>query len=226
MPEAAEPPESTRGDAGSLLGLHTPGSKLGMREGIVSDAGTLDGGMGLSPDELRAIEDAIRAGDDSESCERYAEVEQPGTAGTLKINFFTRTYEGFWGPENCGAVWIEDDEGQYVATPAIWAEQRIRNLFIWDARRCESDFPDVISSATLPDHARPHEMTWNGKTHGGDDAPDGTYVLNIEVTEDEFNYGRRLEVPFEKGSEPFRLEPEEGDSVHMLVLEYTPKASQ
>jgi hypothetical protein len=50
-------------------------------------------------------------------------------------------------------------------------------------------------------------------------------VLNIEVTEDEFDYGRRTEVPFEWGPDAFTLRPdaaELGESVHDLTLTFAP----
>jgi hypothetical protein len=104
----------------------------------------------------------------------------------------------------------------------IWAGVRRRNIFIWNARRCQSDGPDVISAATLDDHSGQQELTWDTRDHMGRVVPDGTYVLNIEVTEDEFNYGRRAEITFDKGTEPVSLTPPDSESVVDLKLTYTP----
>jgi hypothetical protein len=201
-------------------GLFTPGSKLGMDPNALDAGG--DGGDAATDDNSQ-FEDAINEASGQNRCiEREGE---PGAPGTLMIEFQTETYGGHYEPENCGAVWIEDPEGQYVATPMIWAGLRARNLFIWDARRCRGDRPDAISSATLTEHGKRHLAEWDGKDQTGKLVPDGMYVLNIEVTEDEFDYGRRTEVPFERGSESFTLEPQDvdDDSVINLKLSYTPE---
>jgi hypothetical protein len=104
----------------------------------------------------------------------------------------------------------------------IWAGLRTRNLFIWDARRCRADRPDAISSATLEEHGKTLKAIWDGKDQTGKVVPNGTYVLNIEVTEDEFDYGKRAEVPFERTGEAFTLEPEDFESVINLKLTFTP----
>lgn len=200
-------------------GLFTPGSTIGYQAPLAA-AGP-DGGMGgLSDEELREIEDSIQVGLSGDRCVGSGDGE--GTPGTLTVEFRTATYHGHYEPTNCGAVWIEDVSGQYIATPAIWAGIRMRNLFIWDARRCHQDVPDVITSATLDDHNTPHTATWDGRDLDGKVVPDGTYVLNVEVTEDEFNYGRRVEVQFDKGTEPVTLEPEDTESVKDLKLSYAP----
>jgi len=185
------------------------------------DAGG-DGGDAAADDNSE-FEDAINEASGQNRCiERDGE---PGAPGTLMVEFQTESYDGHYAPENCGAVWIEDPEGQYVATPMIWAGLRTRNLFIWDARRCRADRPDAISSATLAEHGKRLQAEWDGKDQTGKVVPDGIYVLNIEVTEDEFDYGRRTEVPFERGSESFTLEPEDvdDDSVINLKLSFTPE---
>lgn len=201
-------------------GLFTPGSTLGMLPPPVVVAGQ-DAGEG---DDGRAeIEDAINEASGENRCVELAGDE--GASGMLTISFGTATYGGFYEPENCGAVWIEDADRKYVATPEIWAGLRTRNIFIWGARRCAADSPDVIASATLSDHEMPHEVIWDGKDRQGRVVPNGQYVLNIEVTEDEFDYGRRTEVPFEWGAQAFTLQPEAdvlGESVHDLTMVFTP----
>jgi hypothetical protein len=199
-----------------LAGLYTPGSTLGYEPvAMAQDASA----GGLSADEQHAIEESIAQGEKSDRCAPL--LGAPGTPGTLSISFKSDTYGGFYEPANCGAVWIEDADGHYVATPDVWAKVRLRNIFIWQGRRCKTDEPDVISSATLETHEK-HEVAWDGLDLTGKVAPDGPYVLNIEITEDELNYGRRAQAPFEKGKEPLTLEPDDQQSVHDLVLSWTP----
>ena len=64
-----------------------------------------------------------------------------------------------WGPANVGAVWIEDENHNYIKTLEYWADQRIMSLF-WLDRICQPSFaaekPDIITSATLPNHTKLH----------------------------------------------------------------------
>jgi hypothetical protein len=165
------------------------------------------------------LQDAIDAVAGTERC---VERDEEGTPGELTATFFSASYGGFYAPENCGVAWIEDEDGNYVATLLLWAGLRTQNLFLWDAGRCSRDRPDVISSATLPDHRELHEAKWDGKDQNDRVVPDGNYVLKIEITEDEFDYGRLAEVPFVKGTSPLMLQPEDSESVNGLTLVYTP----
>ena len=199
-----------------LAGLYTPGSTLGYQEvATAPDAST----GGLSAEEQRAIEDSIAAADKEDRC--APPLAAPGTPGTLAITFTSDTYGGFYEPANCGAVWIEDEKGHYIATADVWAQMRLRNVFIWQGRRCKTDEPDVVSSATLETHEE-HEVSWDGHDLTGAIAPDGPYVLNIEVTEDELNYGRRAQFAFDKGDQVVKLEPDDTESVRALVMTWTP----
>ncbi|MDH5672147.1 MAG: DUF2271 domain-containing protein [Myxococcales bacterium] len=206
-----------------LLGLYTPGNTIGYEPPRVGSV-LADGGVGLNEAELRAVEASIQEATTMDRCLLPDAAE--GSAGSLSFSFQSATYHGFYEPENCGAVWIEDAEGRYVATPLVWAGVRLRNLFVWDARRCRADTPDAVSSATLPDHSMTHEGQWDGRDHMGRVAPDGSYVLNIEITEDEFNYGRRVQVPFDKGPEALTLMPDDSESVLDLKLSFAPGAAE
>jgi hypothetical protein len=199
-------------------GLYTPGSLLGYQP--PPDAGRGDGGAGLTPEEQRELEDSIASAGKENRCVGQEGAE--GVPGMLTASFQSASYGGFYAPKNCGAAWIEDEAGMYVATPLVWAQIRVRNLFVWDARRCRADWPpDVVSSATLTQH-QAHELVWDGMSHAGTRVPNGTYVLNIEVTEDEFNYGRRAEYPFVWGESAFGLTPGDEESVKDLRIDFTP----
>ena len=77
--------------------------------------------------------------------------------------------------------------------------------------------------ATLDDHSTQHRATWDGLNHRGERVPDGTYVVNIEVTEDEFDYGRRSQYSFEKGRDAVELSPDPQWGTSTVTLRYTPE---
>jgi hypothetical protein len=222
--ERAEDPRAK--SARPLAGLFTPGSTLGALPPAAQSAAPDGGepGTGLSARELADIESAIDEASGSNRCGREFAAGEGVMAseGRLSVEFETASYGGHYAPKNCGAVWIEDPEGRYVATPLLWAGIRSRTLFVWDARRCRSDRPDAITSATLDEHGKRHSATWDGRDHAGEIVPDGRYVLNIEVTEDEFNYGRRTQISFVKSAMPQTQQPEDDGSVRNLTLSYTP----
>lgn len=203
-------------------GLYAPGSTIGATPDL-DDGGASDASGGLTARERRALEESIVEGSESDRCIGTGGTE--GTPATLVAEFDTASYGGFYEPANCGAVWIEDAAGGYVATLHLWAELRLRNLFVWDARRCKASFPvDAVATATLADHSTPHVARWDGRDHTGGVAPDAPYVLNIEISEDELNFGRRTEVPFDKGATAFVEAPPDSETVKNLRLTYAPRA--
>ena len=205
-----------------LAGLYTPGSQLGVtnevRNAIIAEqamaaAGTSGGSS------VQELQNAIMNAADSDHC--VGATGAAGTPGSLSVEFTTAGYGGKYTPTNCGAVWIEDPAGTYIATPAIWARIRVRPLFFWQSLRCSADTPDAITSPTLDQH-RMHSITWDGLDLKGNQVPDGMYVVNIEVTEDEANVGRRAQFPFMKGPTPETQTPADTECVKGLKLVYTP----
>jgi hypothetical protein len=207
-----------------LAGLYTPGSDIGLTEErrMAIAAAANAGAGGLTRDQEELSKTIAMAAMNDNKC-RGAQ-GTPGTAGKLEISFTTATYGGKYDPANCGAVWIEDAAGNYIATPAIWARIRTRPLFFYQTVRCQQDQPDAVTSATLEQH-QSHTVTWDVKDLHGNVVPDGMYVLNIEVTEDELDAGRRAKFPFNKGAAAETQMPADTESVKMLKLVYTPNAA-
>ena len=201
-----------------LAGLHTPGSEIGLTEErrMAIAAANAAGAGGLSDDE-QDLADAIAMGGDRCVGAQGA----PGTPSMLTVSFRTESYGGKYKPENCGAVWIEDAAGHYIATPYVWSRIRLRPLFFWQNLRCAEDKPDVLTGATPAVH-KTHEVTWDGKDLMGKVVPDGMYVVNIEVTEDELATGRRAQFTFNKGGAPETTMPPAAEFVKDVKLVYTP----
>ena len=206
-----------------LAGLYVPGSEIGLteeRRNAIAAQSMAGSGSGLTA-EQEELQNTIRMSATVSTKCRGA-VGTPGTPGKLQIDFTSATYLGRYEPENCGALWIEDMAGNYIATPAIWARIRTRPLYFYQAVRCQADKPDVVTSATLDRH-QAHSVTWDGKDLQGIVVPDGMYVLNIEVTEDEADVGRRSKYMFMKGASPETLMPPDTECVRGLKLVYTPE---
>jgi hypothetical protein len=203
-----------------LAGLYTPGSQVGVTEEVRNAVAARGmAGNGAPNQDEAELQNQIAKGGDR--C--VGSTGAPGTPGKLTIDFTTASYlTGKYSPKNCGAVWIEDAAGTYIATPAIWAHIRQRPIFFWQTVRCQADAPDAVTSATLDDHSKPHSVTWDGLDLKGNVVPDGMYVVNVEVTEDEVRLGRRAKFPFMKGPTAETQTPADTESVKTVKLTYTP----
>jgi hypothetical protein len=200
------------------VGLYTPGNTLGL-EG--PDAGT-DGATVAAVDAGQML-----AGPMGDRC--VGASGPPGSAGTLTVDFSTApsmALDGHWDPANVGAVWIQDAAGVYIKTIERWAALRAGSLYHWEDYTCFKNWPkeapDAVTHATMPDHSQPHHSMWTGKDLNGKLVPDGKYVLFIEATETELNYGPLVQYEFDKGSEPQMLMPPDKPPHVGLKISYMP----
>lgn len=190
-------------------GLYTPGNTLGASD---------------PTDSLQTAPPADRckpaAGDPA--------AEDAGAAtggGTLRVEYSTQPTGGTYAPKNCGATWIENAAGDYVATLEIRARLRRPSLAYYRERACDSQpGPDIMASATTPDHTRAHVVMWSGRDFAQRVVPDGTYTLFIEATETDRAPGQFEGFEFAKGPEPFDVSPpvSEDGPVRELRLNWKP----
>jgi hypothetical protein len=122
----------------------------------------------------------------------------------LTFRVLTAPVGGRYAPRNIGAIWVEQDDGTFVKSLALWALTRAMYL-----RRFEAvfggDLTDATTSATLEVHQQ-HEVRWNLTGRGGIRVLNGRYRLVLELT-DKDSRGLSLEVPFELADAPLVLEP-------------------
>jgi len=162
-------------------GLYTPGNRLGASD----PTDTPSPGMGLG-------DRCVALGFDPDSI--------VATPGELTLEYTTRSLDGRYAPKNCTAAWIETEDGRYVATIEVRAALRRPGLWYWQDHACtDKTGPDVMTSATLADHERPHAALWKGLDFEGMPVPDGNYVLYVEVTESDKEPGEFASWMFVKG---------------------------
>lgn len=166
-------------------GLYTPGSLLGASD--PTDTPTPGMGLGARCTPLGGVAEGV-----------------PSTAGTLTVEYKTRSLDGRYAPKNCTAVWIETMDGRYVATLELAALLRKPGLVYFQEHACpEKPGPDVVTSATLTNHDKMHMATWKGLDMDGMPVPDGPYVLFVEVTESDKEPGVVATYDFDKGPTAF-----------------------
>jgi hypothetical protein len=172
-----------------IAGLYTPGSTLGASD--PSDTPQPGAGLGNRCAPLPALDPAAPA----------------PTPGRLRVEYETVSLGGRYAPKNCTAVWIETPDGAYVATIEITAALRRPGLVYFQDRACvEKPGPDVVTSATLPDHEKSHTAVWNGLDLSGEEVADGAYKLFIEVTESDKEPGDFATFDFTKGDMAHAME--------------------
>jgi hypothetical protein len=141
--------------------------------------------------------------------------------GSLSMTFTTKSLNGKWKPANVGAVWIADVQGRAVKTLEVWAAERLSSLPFYNQSACKNNDMDVIARATLPDHAKPHQDTWNGKDFLGNIVPDGDYVITIEVADVENVTSPPTQFHFLKGAQPVSMSVPDGRGTVGLQYTYT-----
>lgn len=122
--------------------------------------------------------------------------------GTLTVTATTSTAGGNYAPKNVVAIWIEDNQGNFVKTLLAYAQTRKTHLNTWEASTTAFGSPfntvDAITGATKSSHST-RTCTWNGTDVNGTLVPDGTYKVRMELT-DKNNTGNFSTFTFTKGS--------------------------
>jgi hypothetical protein len=144
----------------------------------------------------------------------------PSAEGAPGVSFRVTTLPqgGRYEPKNAGAIWVEDTEGSWVKTLALWASVRVRYLTEYQVRNPSHDKTDAITSATLREH-QTHEVRWNLEDAAGESVADGDYVVVVEVTDRDAS-GKVLEVGFTKASEPLHVTLEDSEFFADVELRY------
>ena len=135
------------------------------------------------------------------------EVIEDSTYFSMTAHVKTTSYNGRYSPRNVGAMWIEDSEGNFVKTLRVWAANERKHLVQWK-EKSNSNVVDAITGATKNSHGT-REAIWNITDMNNNPVGNGTYILWVEVTEDNSNSngknGKLLSVEFELSDSPQTL---------------------
>lgn len=104
-------------------------------------------------------------------------------AEELSVSFDTTPAGGFFSPQNCIVVWIEDDSGTFVRTIGRWAIVGQIYLLTWQISSGGTD-TDGVSGATRGNHEDPLSATWDMRDKNGVIMPDGIYRVRLELADD------------------------------------------
>jgi hypothetical protein len=146
------------------------------------------------------------------------------TDGTLTVTATTSSAGGNYAPKNIVAVWIEDNQGNFVKTLMAYAQNRRTHLNTWEASTTAAGSPfntvDAITGATKSSHAT-RTCTWNGTDVNGTLVADGTYRIRMELT-DKNNTGNFSTFTFTKGLAPENQTPANVPSFSSIIIDWVP----
>jgi hypothetical protein len=124
------------------------------------------------------------------------------TTGNLQVTTTTKGTGGNYAPKNIVAVWVENENGQFVKTLATYANSRKAYLNTWGSSTTKVgsayNTVDAITGATRTSHGT-ITCSWNGTDYKGNVVGDGTYNLRLELT-DKHSTGNLASYTFSKGS--------------------------
>jgi hypothetical protein len=80
------------------------------------------------------------------------------------------------------AVWVEGSGGAFVKTIDRWAGVRRQHLVAWTQKAGAAD-ADAVSGATRISHTQPVTRTWDLRDRQGQEIPDGTYTIRMELAD-------------------------------------------
>ncbi len=147
------------------------------------------------------------------------------TQGELSVEFTTSDAGGLYRPSHVLAVWIEDEDGNFVKTLKAYASIFIIHLNIWQASTVAADTPfntvDAITGATVISH-QTRTCTWDGKDYNSMPMPDGTYKLRMELT-DKNETGNYSTFLFEKAENIFSTNPANEPSFSNIHIVWEPQ---
>lgn len=103
---------------------------------------------------------------------------------SLTVEFTTASYNGRFSPRHCLAVWVTDENGDFVKTLQINGRYpEYRNMLAQWIMDSDWDSTDAVTSASLRQH-KSHSIVWDLTDLSGEQISDGAYTVWVELTED------------------------------------------
>jgi MYXO-CTERM domain-containing protein len=111
----------------------------------------------------------------------------PGSADANAVVTYTTTqHGGNFAPRNAVVAWVETTGGAFIKTIGRWAGQHRGALVGWITKAGAND-ADAVSGASRQNHVGTVTATWDLKDKAGNELPDGTYTIRIELADSNAN---------------------------------------
>ncbi len=155
-------------------------------------------------------------------CLSLASVAQ--TTGELLVTTTTSETGGNYAPRNIVAIWIENEQGEFVKTLLAYAQTRKTHLNTWQASTTAAgtmyNTTDAITGATKSSH-NTRECIWNCTDYNGLIMEDGNYYVWMELT-DKNSTGNYSSFLFTKDENPNSQTPDDVPSFTSISIVWEP----
>jgi flagellar hook assembly protein FlgD len=145
------------------------------------------------------------------------------TDGSVDFQIRTTSYNGQYAPQHCFAMWVTDENDNFVRTLEKRAYSYQQYLTYWYQMTGGNVNNALVTSASLNNHIT-HNINWDCTDSNLQPIPDGIYKIYIEFTESNAS-GVWHVVEFEKGEQPFELVTNGPNNFRDIELYYTPATS-
>ncbi len=148
------------------------------------------------------------------------------TPGTLSFSVTTINYSAPYSPLHIFAIWISNENAQWVKTRKLLAQHPVYRQYLTNFRNATGNtfnVIDAITGPTLPNHIT-HSVSWDGKDVNGNLVPDGNYRIYIEFTSANAT-GKLHYIPFSKGPQAQTLTPANQTNFTNMSLQWIPKST-
>lgn len=146
------------------------------------------------------------------------------TPGELTVSVATSETGGKYAPRNIVAIWIEDDDGNFVKTLLAYANTRKTHLNTWQASTSaagsEFNVVDAITGATKSSQGT-RLCSWDGTDVDGELVQDGVYHVWMELT-DKNSTGNYSSFSFTKSNIAENLTPNNVPSFGSISIDWEP----
>lgn len=146
------------------------------------------------------------------------------TEGTLTVSLTTSSAGGNYSPRNIVAIWIEDDNGNFVKTLMAYANVRKTHLNTWEASTSAAgsiyNVVDAITGVTKTSHGE-RTCFWDATNIDGNIVEDGNYLVWMELT-DKNGTGNFSSFSFTKSGNIISLTPDNEPSFNSISILWEP----
>lgn len=146
------------------------------------------------------------------------------TTGELLVETTTSETGGNYAPRNIVAIWIENEQGEFIKTLLAYAQTRKTHLNTWQATTTAAgtayNTTDAITGATRTSH-NTRFCTWDCTDYNGLIVSDGTYYVWMELT-DKNSTGNYSSFAFTKDENPESQTPSNVPSFESISIVWEP----
>lgn len=146
------------------------------------------------------------------------------TTGELFVTTTTSETGGNYAPRNIVAIWVENEQGEFVKTLLSYAQARKTHLNTWQAATTAAgtayNTTDAITGATRSNHGT-RLCSWDATDYNGFTVADGTYYVWMELT-DKNATGNYSSFAFIKDENPNSQTPDDVQSFSSTSIVWQP----